>query len=76
MKKFIFYVLIVSGLFFFGFSFEAKTDVGGGNYHICYSESRVKVGYTYYDCGNCPTKVYDEKGRGSVSKCFDTNPTD
>ncbi len=75
MKNSIFYFLIVSGLFILGFSFEAKTDISvGGEYHICYSESRVKVGYTYYDCGSCPTKVYDEKGRGNVSKCFDLTP--
>lgn len=41
----------------------------GGNYNICYSESKVVKGYTYYDCGNCQ-KVYDEKGKGNYSKCF------
>lgn len=44
-------------------------DEGGTNYNICYSESRVRTGYTYYDCQEC-TKVYDEKGKGSQSKCF------
>lgn len=39
------------------------------NYRICYSESKVATGYTYYDCGSCQ-KVYDEKGKGSKSKCF------
>ena len=48
----------------------AGDESGGSNYNICYSESRVKVGYTYYDCGDCPNKVYDEKGRGTYSKCF------
>lgn len=40
------------------------------NYNICYSESKVVVGKTYYDCGDCPNKVYDEQGKGSKSKCF------
>lgn len=39
------------------------------NYAICYSESVVRIGHTYYDCGSCQ-KIYDEKGRGSYSKCF------
>lgn len=39
-------------------------------YNICYSESKVKVGYTYYNCGDCPTKVYDEQGKGRYTKCF------
>jgi len=47
----------------------AQGENGGGNYNLCYSESRVRRGYTYYDCGECK-KVYDEQGRGSVSKCF------
>ena len=38
-------------------------------YHICYYESVVKKGRTYYDCGSCK-KVYDEKGKGTYSKCF------
>ncbi len=41
----------------------------GSNYNICYSSSKVRTGYTYYDCGSC-TKVYDEQGKGSQSKCF------
>ena len=41
----------------------------GRNYNICYSESKVVKGYTYYDCGNCQ-KVYDEKGKDNYSKCF------
>lgn len=50
---------------------EALSDSedGDSNYSICYHESVVKKGYTYYDCGDCK-KVYDEKGRGSYSKCF------
>ncbi|CEN50762.1 hypothetical protein CCAND93_120067 [Capnocytophaga canis] len=28
------------------------------------------LGFTYYDYSNCTIKVYDEKGRGRVSKCF------
>ena len=49
---------------------EALVDEeSSGNYKICYSESVVKVGYTYYDCGTCE-KVYDEKGRGRYSKCI------
>lgn len=47
----------------------ADDDEGGKNYRICYHESVVKTGYTYYDCGTC-SKVYDEKGKGSYSKCF------
>lgn len=43
---------------------------GSSSYNICYYESRVKVGYTYYDCMNCKVKVYDEQGRGRYSKCF------
>jgi len=39
-------------------------------YNLCYSESKVVKGRTYYDCGDCPTKVYDEKGVGTVTKCF------
>lgn len=41
----------------------------GSNYVLCYHESRVRRGYTYYDCGTCQ-KVYDEKGQGHESKCF------
>ncbi len=40
-----------------------------GNYNICYSESKVAKGHTYYDCGSCD-KIYDEKGKGTYSKCF------
>lgn len=42
---------------------------GGSNHNICYSESVVKVGASYYDCGTCQ-KVYNEKGKGSYTKCF------
>lgn len=50
---------------------EALTNgENGQSYHICYFESKIVKGYTYYDCGDCPTKVYDEKGRGTYSKCF------
>ena len=50
---------------------EALTsgEYGGNDYALCYYESVVKKGYTYYDCGGCK-KVYDEKGRGTYSKCF------
>jgi len=49
---------------------EALTEgESGNNYVICYYESRVVKGYTYYDCGTC-SQVYDEKGRGTYSKCF------
>ena len=50
---------------------EALSSSGDapGNYNICYSESRVAKGHTYYDCGSCD-KVYDEKGKGTYSKCF------
>jgi len=30
----------------------------------------IRTGYTYYDCGNCHKKVYDEQGKGHKSKCF------
>ncbi len=51
---------------------EALTngEEGSGNYNICYSESKVAKGRTYYNCGDCPNKIYDEKGIGSYSKCF------
>ena len=50
---------------------EALTDSeGSSNYNICYSESVVKKGYTYYDCAKCNEKVYDEKGKGTYSKCY------
>jgi len=39
------------------------------NYNLCYFESKVSKGYTYYDCGSC-SKVYDERGKGTYSKCF------
>lgn len=42
---------------------------GSGGFVVCYSESVVRTGYTYYDCGTC-TKIYNEKGRGNQSKCF------
>lgn len=48
---------------------EALSRTESSNYNICYSSSRVRIGYTYYDCGDCK-KVYDEKGIGSASKCF------
>ena len=48
---------------------EALARNESGNYRICYSESVVRKGYTYYDCGTC-TKIYDEKGRGQYSKCW------
>lgn len=47
----------------------ASGDVDSDNYIICYSESKVVTGYTYYDCNSCK-KVYDEKGKGGKSKCF------
>lgn len=49
---------------------NALAESGSSNYHICYSESKVRKGYTYYDCGDCTTKVYDEQGKGTYSKCF------
>lgn len=47
----------------------ADNDQSGSRYRICYNRSRVKTGYTYYDCGTCQ-KVYDEKGKDSESKFF------
>lgn len=44
-------------------------DVSSSNYRLCYSESKIAKGYTYYDCGKCE-KVYDEKGKGTYTKCF------
>ena len=32
-------------------------------------KSKVRTGYTYYDCGSCD-RVYDEQGKGSTSKCL------
>lgn len=46
-----------------------QTENSSQSYNICYSSSRVRIGYTYYDCGSC-TKYYDEKGLGTYSKCF------
>ena len=49
---------------------EALADgEGESNYNLCYYESVVRKGRTYYDCGSC-VKVYDERGKGHVSKCF------
>ena len=48
----------------------ADGESSGNNYNLCYSESKVRTGYTYYACGDCPNKVYDEQGKGTVSKCF------
>lgn len=53
----------------FNTNVEALARNESGNYKICYYESVVRVGYTYYDCGTCE-KIYDEKGRGRISKCF------
>lgn len=44
-------------------------DTESSNYNLCYSQSKVAKGYTYYDCGSCK-KVYDEKGKGTETKCF------
>ena len=44
-------------------------DESSAGYVICYHESTVKVGKTYYDCGTCE-KVYDETGTGKYTKCF------
>ena len=44
-------------------------EEGSGNYVICYHESKVRKGWTYYDCGSC-SQIYDEKGKGTYSKCF------
>ena len=58
----------------FNANVEALADEEEGSttidtYAICYHESRVRVGYTYYDCVTCE-KIYDEKGKGDYSKCF------
>ena len=45
------------------------SDDESSSYRLCYWESRVKKGYSYYDCGSCE-KVYDERGKGNISKCF------
>lgn len=50
-------------------SVMAQADGESGDHVICYYESRVRVGHTYYDCGSC-TKIYDEQGRGNYSKCW------
>lgn len=49
---------------------RGESGAGGTNYNICYSESVVRIGASYYDCGNCLKKIYDEKGKGSYTKCF------
>lgn len=38
----------------------------------CYSESRVKSGATYYDCGNC-TQSFNSRAVGLASSC-NTSP--
>jgi hypothetical protein len=48
---------------------DESLEPGGGSYKICYFNSKVRTGFTYYDCGSC-TKVYDEQGKGSYSKCW------
>ncbi len=42
---------------------------GGTGHTICFYQSKVKVGATYYDCGTC-SKVMDEVAKGSPSKCY------
>lgn len=80
MKKiFLFAVLITAALTMydkesekddlFMMNVEALSQGESSNYNICYSQSVVAVGYTYYDCGSCE-KVYDERGKGKISKCF------
>jgi len=49
---------------------DGKDDKGGCDYTICYWESKVRTGYTYYACGDCLTKVYDEQGKGKKTKCY------
>ena len=55
----------------FSANVEALTsgEDGGAGYVICYYTTRVKVGHTMYDCPTC-SKVYDEKGTGNYSKCW------
>ena len=48
---------------------EALADDESPKHRVCYWESKVRIGYTYYDCGSCD-KIYDEQGKGSISKCF------
>lgn len=48
----------------------SDTEGGGSNYNICYFESKVVKSRTYYDCNDCKTKIYDEKGVGTYTKCF------
>ena len=47
---------------------SAGSDASG-SYVICYSESKVRKGWTYYNCGTCE-QVYDEQGKKTYSKCF------
>lgn len=56
--------------FLFNMNVEALADSESGNgYVICYHQSKVRIGHTYYDCGTC-AKIYDEKGYGLYTKCF------
>lgn len=48
----------------------ASNESSGTNYNLCYSQSKVVKGRTYYDCGNCTKKIYDERGKGTYTKCF------
>lgn len=50
-------------------SVEALTNnEESGTWVVCYYESKLVVGYTYYDCGTCE-KCYGEKGYKRYSKC-------
>lgn len=48
----------------------ARASAEDGGYNICYYESKVRTGETYYDCGTCE-KVYDEEGINRYTKCFE-----
>jgi hypothetical protein len=44
-------------------------EPGDTSYNICFYQSKVRTGYTYYDCGSC-SRIYDEQGKGTYSKCW------
>lgn len=56
---------------FFDANAEALMDSresDGGNTVYCYSESVMRAGYSYYDCGPC-TRKDGEEGLGKKGTC-------
>lgn len=45
-------------------------EESGERYAICYYESRVRTGYSFIFCPECPKQKMDEKGKGTYTKCY------